>query len=462
MPEDCGIPAVQRKRMSRNNQQSFFHRAKPFWTLGLLLSLAITLVGCQSLPLTFEVPWQTQQSQQTPTATRPNPLTETPARTETLPTPTVALPPKQIILWVPPEMDPMGSDPAAEILRNKLNEFTHTYNVEVQVRLKALSGQAGLLDSLRTTSEAAPVVLPDLILLRDQDLDTAAQDGLIFTGESLASMMNDTDWFPYAQQMSLVDEIVYGIPFIGDPLVMVYDSQNQLAPAAEWESIPTNYGYFGFAADDPQASFVLTLYLAMGGRVTDTQGRPMLEEALLTKVLQLLKDANTSRHINSHSLEMQSSIQVWEAFDDWMFDTAIVPAHLVLSAVKQSRIGLPKPVLTEPSRTTITGLAWAISSPAPERQQMAINLLNSLEETEFLAQWSEAFGILPARPSALGQWKNETLKPALENISNAAMLFPANEIVSSLGPILRNATLSVLRDNAEPKDAAEISVESIQ
>jgi ABC-type glycerol-3-phosphate transport system substrate-binding protein len=107
-------------------------------------------------------------------------------------------------------------------------------------------------------------------------------------------------------------------------------------------------------------------------------------------------------------------------------------------------------------------MVWVLGNPDPARQELALDLLSELTETEFLSNWSEALGWLPARPSALGAWKNPNLKPALEKIAQGTRLYPPEEIINRLGPALRNATLLILRDGADPIETAKTTIESIK
>ena len=71
-------------------------------------------------------------------------------------------------------------------------------------------------------------------------------------------------------------------------------------------------------------------------------------------------------------------------------------------------------------------------------------------------------GYVPAMPTALGAWTNQNLKPTLEKIMNVARLYPRDETINSLGPILRNATLMIIRDNASVEKAVEAAIEALK
>ncbi len=98
----------------------------------------------------------------------------------------------------------------------------------------------------------------------------------------------------------------------------------------------------------------------------------------------------------------------------------------------------------------------------PIRQKLAFNLLEELSEPDFLAEWTEALGWLPARSSALDKWENEGLKPALLKLGEATKLYPPEEIVNRLGPALRNASLLILIDSADPLETTKTTIESIK
>ena len=79
-----------------------------------------------------------------------------------------------------------------------------------------------------------------------------------------------------------------------------------------------------------------------------------------------------------------------------------------------------------------------------------------------MSQWTFASGKLPTRPSALERWQHNDLRTMLNQISMMAVVQPSNTITSSIGPILRDATLQVLRELVEPSQAAKVAEESIQ
>jgi len=151
----------------------------------LIVSSMLGLTGCELLPGTWELPWQ-QGSSATPGQTAvPLPTGVTEEATEVVEeqTPTPAPPPEKLILWLPPELDPNGETAAAAILKDRLNEFAYLNSIEIEVRIKAVSGGGGLLDALRTTHAAAPSFPRMSSPCRANICSKPAQDQVVFWNE---------------------------------------------------------------------------------------------------------------------------------------------------------------------------------------------------------------------------------------------------------------------------------------
>lgn len=447
---------MKTKRFGLN--KGFFSRG---WLIAVLLVMLFT-TACEGLPIEIELPWVN-----TPAPTKETELpvniagTATPSSPEPEPTLTAETGADKLIVWLPPELSPHEETMAGHLLQEKLNSFAHDNKVEIIVRVKAQTGSGSLTDSLTATNLAAPAILPDIIALSANDLQLAATRDLIYSHTRMSEMMNDTDWYPFGREVSLVNGEVLGIPLLGNPLSLVYNEASLLVPSNDWTAIKDNFGIFGFAADDSQAKYLLLLYIAAGGNVMDAQGHAILEEEPLIEALTVLKEGLGTLHISTLSIGFQTEDQVWNGFLNRSLDTAVVPVELVLN--QQDEIeNQPDPAFTQPEITLGTAMAWALGNPDPARQELALDLISELTETEFLSSWSEALGFLPARPSALGAWKNPNLKPALEKIAQATRLYPPEEVINRLGPALRNATLLILRDGADPIETAKTTIESIK
>ena len=194
--------------------------------------------------------------------------TPTPISPEPEPTLTAETGVEKLLIWLPPELSPNEESLAGYLLQEKLNDFARENKIEVIVRVKSQTGSGSLTDSLTATNLVANSLLPDLIVLSATDLQLAAKRDLIYPHPRLKEMMNDTDWYPIGQEVSLVNGQVLGIPLLANPLTLVYSEASLLVPSRRRNK---TIWVFGFAADDSQAKYLLMLYISVGGKVMDAQ-----------------------------------------------------------------------------------------------------------------------------------------------------------------------------------------------
>jgi len=108
-----------------------------------------------------------------------------------------------------------------------------------------------------------------------------------------------------------------------------------------------------------------------------------------------------------------------------------------------------------------TGMSWAVAAPEENRHSIAVSLAEYLVQPEFLSEWTAAAGYLPTRPSALDGWQNQSLRTTVNQTALMTRLVPSNDIISSLGPLMREGTRQILQDLIDPVQAAQVAVESL-
>lgn len=430
---------------------------RPCYTV--LALLALCLASCSGvLPL-----------QNTPA------VESTPRQTATLPaiqaapgTPTAASAtpgPVTLRLWVPPQFDPAAGTPAGDLLRARLSEFSQRRpGVYIEVRVKAVSGPGGLLDALSATSAAAPLVMPDIVALPRNLLETAALKGLLHSYDNLTSALDSTDWYGYAGDLGRLQNSVFGLPFAGDALALIYRSRVAESPPADWAAVASLKQPLVFTAADPQALVTLAFYQANAGMIQDEQSRPYLEAATLNEVLDLYMQSGQSGVMPYWVTQYLEDGQVWDAFLEERADLVITwVSHYLQEAPEQTLLApLPVPDVEQSEPFTLaTGWVWALASPREERRVLSVELAEFLSQPSFLAVWSEAGGYLPVRRSALGMWTNTERRTAISPVVLSAHLLPPNEILSVLGEALGEATIQILKAQSEPIEAARTAVQSV-
>jgi ABC-type glycerol-3-phosphate transport system substrate-binding protein len=272
----------------------------------------------------------------------------------------------------------------------------------------------------------------------------------------------DSDWFDYALRLAHLQDSLFGLPFSGDALVLVYRNEIISQPPATMAQVLQSSGALAFPAADPQALFTLALYQAEGGEVLDGEGRPILQEQPLTRVLTALLEGAQSERLPFWLTQFQSDDQAWEAFQRGQADMVITWSSRFLHTRPEGASMALLPTLDGAAFTLATGWMWALAGPSPESQEAAAQLAEFLSESDFLGEWTETTGYLPPHPRALSDWQDSQLRTFIRQVSLSAHLVPSADVLPGLAAPLVEATAEMLKLENDPATAAREAVESLQ
>lgn len=429
------------------------HGLRSLAHLRLFLVISLLTVSCSGLHLPGLILTPAPTATGTPTATAALPA---PGSTRTPAGPTI------LRVWVPPQFDPSAGTPAANLLQARLEEYAaQRLDVRVEVRVKATDGPGGLLDALSSANAAAPLALPDLVLLSRGQLETAALKGLLFPIDGLTVWLEAEDWFSFAQQLARVQNSTFGLPFAGDALILLYRAAEVDTPPRNWSAALETAQPLAFPAADLEALFTLAQYQSTGARTQDDEGRPVLEEAPLAEVLTFYLDGEAAGLLPVWLTQLTTDDEAWQAYVD-------ARASMVITWTSRYLGTLPGDTSAElmftREGTTFTltdGWVWALSNPQSDRHSLSIDLAEFLTEGEFLAGWTANSGYLPPRGDALSGWSNASLRGLAQRIAASAVILPSNDVLAAVGPALQEAVLNVLRQQSDPETAAREAAERL-
>ncbi len=368
-----------------------------------------------------------------------------------------------IPIWLPPQFDPEGDTPAGDVLRARLDAFMEENpGVLLVTRVKAASGPGGMLESLTAASAAAPNSVPALVALSRSDLESAALKGLILPLDGLTAAAENADWYTYARELGRVQNSTFGLPFVGDALVLIsrMPAEGQNAHTS-WSDVFSVNKAVIFPANDSQALVTLALYRSAGGLLQDLQGRPTLDPEFLKQVLQNYKDGIGRGAFPNWLTQVQTPGQAWQAFIEKQGDWVVTWSSNYLSDLPPDANAALLPSLGSDPFTLATGWSWSLTDADPLRRETTVRLMEFLTDSAFLADLTSAAGYLPTRPTALAGWANQSLQPVISQVVLAAEVRPANELLASLGPVLRDAVLSIFNGEADPTQAAATAAERL-
>lgn len=410
--------------------------------LGVLLS-----AGCASLE-----PLLASLATPSPVPTPAARATSTPVP---LPTEIASPTPESMHLrvWLPEQFNPAGENRQAEILTQRLAEFQSLHpDLELEIRIKKAEGDTGILNALSVTSKAAPGALPDLALLSRSDLEVAAGLGLVHPIDGLSTSLDDPNWYGYAQQLAHIQNTGYGLPFLGDALILVY--YPELGQIVTWEDVLASNGQIVFPAGNPQGLVGLSLYASTGANILDAQGLPMLDQAALTVVLNLVRDGVSKDVFPASLSNIANEPQALQIYRTGSANKAII--WFMSHHPDSDGTIMPLPGLDEMSFAYATGWIWALAGADPENQQLAAELAEFLVAKDFLEEWTRATGYLPTRPSIVEEG-DRTLTAILES----AHPVPSRDALAVLGPLMQEALTRVL-NGEQPEDVAASIIEKLQ
>jgi len=423
-------------------------------TLATLLILA--LVGCAEAP-------------STPESVLPTP-TPSPPRPTVTPTPTRELEPMivTIALWLPEELDPYSGNPGAYLLAQQLDDFSEAYpDVQVEVIVKKARGRGGLFDFLRTARDAAPSVLPDLVVLDTADLETAAGSGLIQPLDDFLSPAEMADRFPFAAELGTVDGQTFGF-------VVGANMQHAAYRRARFESLPVSWTQvisppvpFLFPAGTGAQQIgdaTLIQYLAAGGKLTDQDGLPWLDEDVMVSVLGFYSACISTGTISpTVVLSIKDADQAWDQFRGGAGEITVVPSTQYLRQADETFAPGPIPTDRGQPLSIARGRVIAMVTDDPTRQSLAMLLLDWLIAPDHNGEWTQAVGYLPGTNAALRMWDLPNAdRAALRSVMEAAVPPPRTEVMAVVGPAMQEAVEALLRGRATPEEAAAGALEKLE
>lgn len=385
-------------------------------------------------------------------------ITQIPTQTNT-PTPEG---PISLTIWVPPEFDPAADNRGANILQARLDEFTERRtDSEIVVRVKAIDGPSGLLESLTTASAAAPSALPDLVAMPRHLLEVAAIKGLLHPYNDQASLEEGLDWYDYALELGHLQQSTFGLPFAGNPMLFVYRTTSIDEPPTTYSATLTTPGTLSFPAADPQALYPIALYQAGGGDILDEQERPYLDQEGLQDVYEFMATGAASGLIPTWTTQLQDGETAWQAFLDNQSEMVIAWANTYLIEGLADTAATHVPTENGATFSLANGWVWALANNELSHQELSNELAEFLTESMFLSRWTTATGYFPPRPNAMSTWQTTSLRSFAHQVSLSAEVIPPADVLSALGQPIREGTIGVINQQLTPDIAAQTAADQV-
>ncbi len=419
---------------------------KHLWSLLILLLTGCSMITPQISPSPTAIPTATPR----PTAT----ATNTPQPEHGLLT---------LTLWVPEFLDPYAEDSGAAILDTQIVTFSQTHpDVQTQIIVKKGRGPGGLYNLLSTAYEAAPSVLPDVIVLETTDLQAAIKGGFVQPLD--ASRGDEETYFSFALQGIADDQAIYGIPYLAQGDLMLYRKGLSATPPLSWTTVLTAGYAMLFPAAPPNGiadDALLAIYLGTGGATANEDGNPTLERVHLEEMYRFF-----SRMVETHLLDPTMAMELPDAAacaEKYRAGIAWL-SPIPFTTYWTGPWPRSRPTWAPTPNGKATGIVhtWSLAIVAsdPTRKQAALHLAQWLTAPEQMAALTQAVGLWPARFQAIKLWDTMPEETAfLETfLGNATPSLPTT-VDEPVRKALQAGLTALLSGEVDtPEDAADYAL----
>lgn len=370
---------------------------------------------------------------------------------------------KEIMIWLPPQFDPANQGAAGVALGERLTQFTEAHpDTTISYRIKDTVGEASGLNMLSAAAAAAPNTLPVIMVLDRNDMVTAMQKGLIYPIATDIFAGEADSWFGFARESAIVENALYGIPIAGDPLVIAYRPALTGPDMNNWDEILTRGLPIGFEPTSSVDLFGMFIYLSQGGKTKDEQGKPMLDQEILTQTLNFFLNGGQKGAFPPAIAKDTSTGQSWKQFTDGTYQIAITKLSQFRHSQRPDFTAMPIPRSNEDSPYPLIN-TWnvVITTNDEELARFGAELAEMIANPEFNDRWTHLNGYLPVRTVSLNEWEKDAKYAEIRMMSERGTLLPGSSVLTKLIPIVNGAVSKVILTTTSPELAASEALEAL-
>jgi len=366
---------------------------------------------------------------------------------------------QQVVLtvWMPDTFPGHSISWSQKMLEDQILLFVSSHpGVEVDLRFKNIQTSQGMTELLSTTYLVAPSLLPDLALLTQSEMESAAIKGMIIPMDGLGEVAAKNKLLPPFLAPSMIQGSSFALPAAGDALLLL--SEYPLPGENSWQSIQTYGNRVAAGLNDVDGTLFIALYLSMGGSLLDSDNRPYIDPVILKEVLTSIRqmwNSHTFTETSLHSGWMEGA-QTFNAGEV----ASQVNWYSLLGDQQPERLQINSlPGISATPATLATGWYWAAANTNPLHFEARRALLEALTDPTFASPWSMGSGYLPVSDQGWPVLPEE--QAALTAILAAARSLPDSSLLATVGPVFREAALSALTSSKNIDEIVSFATERI-
>jgi ABC-type glycerol-3-phosphate transport system substrate-binding protein len=309
-----------------------------------------------------------------------------------------------MVIWLPEPLFPQDNPNANTVIAEQIRAFEASENgLQIEIRLKQEQDIGGTLSTLRTASVVAPGALPDVTLLRHDDLLTARQAGLIYPLAGSISSNAVGDLYPAALQLGRVDGKLFGLPYMLEVQYLIYRPEKVTFSSSKLDDLLRSGTAFSFpAARSDGVNDVFALQYWAAGGTLPVSSAPALNVDALRETLRFYEQATQAGVIDPDVLEYSEATDYLADLDNGTLNAAVVNSSLYFRLLAQGQNWRAVPVPTSSGKpvTTLNGWMWVLTTQNADRQALAERFINWMMDAEQQALYAKAVYMIPSQRSA--------------------------------------------------------------
>lgn len=427
-------------------------------TLGICTVLFV-LMGCSGNSNAAEDTAPTDDPLPTSTVT-PLALAQTPP-VPSAETPETAF---NLVIWWPEPIDPVDRPEVTALLNQQIEAFNSAEEGEINIefRLKRAQDIGGIISTLRTASPVAPGALPDLTLLRREDLVFAADNNLIYPMEGLIPSAIVGNLYDSALALGQFEGQIYGLPYLLSVRHLAYRPEDGTAmPTWSFEDVLTQEMQWLFPIGR-LSGIVDTLYVQYidaGGTPPNNNGTFTLNEEALLTLLSFYENAYTLGLFDEQSTEILTTGDYLPDLELGTINAGVVDATTFFALNAEDETLLPASIPSASGETIgiVNGWMWALTTTNADQQELAARFMNWMMDVERQSAFARTIAMLPSRRTSIDRVSDDL--PGIDVmdtiLSNSQPILPI-AASSELASTLQSAVIRILRGEAT---AAAITAE---
>ncbi|HEX2619211.1 MAG TPA: extracellular solute-binding protein [Phototrophicaceae bacterium] len=373
-----------------------------------------------------------------------------------------------LVIWLPEALSSTDNPDVLALLERQLQEFTSAEpNLKVEIRRKRSQDVGGIISTLRSASIVAPGALPDLTLLRRDDLLTAAQSDLIQPLEGQITTGVISGLSPHGVELGSINNELYGIPYMLELLLVAYqpDSTTDLTTIWSFETVLKNRLKFVFPAGRTSgiSDVFLLQYLAAGGTPPHDGTMELSEQALLT-TLTFYEQAREVGLVDASLLDYSTMLDYEPLLINGTVDAGTINSSTFMrlyATNDQFQLAFIPTVGGNPV-TIMNGWMWVMVTDDSDRRAMSGRLVNWLMDSNRQGQYAQLLGMIPSQVEALRNYPFRGVETASFEtlLQNATIPFLEND-TGTVGRVMQNALAAVLRGDNTAEEATRDAVSQL-